>query len=393
LHYLFIFGICLFVYWMLEYLLHLRRLKRVPTRIHVNGARGKTTTTRLIASGLREAGLKVIAKTTGTIPRLILEDGQEIPIKRWGRANIKEQIRVISQSSKRGADAVVIECMALDPELQWASEHRIVKSTIGVITNVRQDHAERIGALVEDMARALKMSIPVRGKLVTSELRFIPFFRREAKKLRTELVFADPSGVKDSLMTKFPYLNFKENVAIALEVCKLLGVDEETALRGMVKAKPDPGILRFFRISRKGKTVYFVNLFAANDLESTRIIWDRLRGMKTLCTLPSVGVLNLRADRIWRCIQFSRALASDFDLYKIILVGDLIPLIKRTIYHMEKDRKRIICKNRWQGAEDLLDTVLRFPPREMVIYGFGNTLGMGLELIQFFEERGQEIWL
>ncbi|MBA7704586.1 hypothetical protein ES703_113402 [subsurface metagenome] len=134
-------------------------------------------------------------------------------------------MRVISQSSKRGANAVVIECMALDPELQWASEHRIVKSTIGVITNVRQDHTERIGPLLEDMAQALKMTIPVRGKLVTSESGFIPFFRREVKKLRTELVFADPSRVKGSLMSKFPYLNFKENVAIALEVCKLLGVD------------------------------------------------------------------------------------------------------------------------------------------------------------------------
>jgi poly-gamma-glutamate synthase PgsB/CapB len=393
LRYLFIFGISLFVYWMLEYLLHLRRLKRVPTRIHVNGARGKTTTTRLIASGLREAGLKVIAKTTGTVPRLILEDGEEIPIKRRGGANIKEQIKAVSESSKRGVDAVVIECMALDPEIQWASEHRIVKSTIGVITNVRQDHAERIGPLVEDMARALKMSIPVKGKLVTSESEFVPFFRQEADKLQTELVFADPSRVEDSIMTKFPYLSFKENVAIALEVCKVLGVDEEAALRGMIKAKPDPGILRFFRISSKGKTLYFVNLFAANDLESTRVIWDRLIGMRTLSTLPSVGVLNIRADRVWRCIQFSRALASDFYLYKIILVGDLIRLIRRAIYHLEKNRERIICKGRWQGAEDLLDTVLRFPHREMVIYGFGNTLGMGLELIRFFEERGQEVWL
>ena len=56
---------------------HRRHLRAVPVRIHVGGTRGKSTTTRLIAAGLRAGGRRVLAKTTGSQPRLILPDGSE----------------------------------------------------------------------------------------------------------------------------------------------------------------------------------------------------------------------------------------------------------------------------------------------------------------------------
>jgi hypothetical protein len=36
----------------------------IPVRIHVNGIRGKSSVTRLIAAALREAGIRTVAKTT-----------------------------------------------------------------------------------------------------------------------------------------------------------------------------------------------------------------------------------------------------------------------------------------------------------------------------------------
>ena len=45
--------------------------------IHVAGTRGKSTTVRLIAAGLRAGGHRVVAKVTGTQPRIILPDGSE----------------------------------------------------------------------------------------------------------------------------------------------------------------------------------------------------------------------------------------------------------------------------------------------------------------------------
>ena len=49
---------------------------RIPIRIHINGTRGKSSVTRLVAAGLRKGGIRTIAKTTGTYPRIILEDGR-----------------------------------------------------------------------------------------------------------------------------------------------------------------------------------------------------------------------------------------------------------------------------------------------------------------------------
>ena len=40
---------------------HRRALRQIPIRIHVAGTRGKSTTTRLIAAGLRAGGRRVVA--------------------------------------------------------------------------------------------------------------------------------------------------------------------------------------------------------------------------------------------------------------------------------------------------------------------------------------------
>ena len=41
---------------LIEFYYHNYYLKSIPIRVHVNGARGKSSVTRLIASGIRESG-------------------------------------------------------------------------------------------------------------------------------------------------------------------------------------------------------------------------------------------------------------------------------------------------------------------------------------------------
>ena len=65
-----------------ESVAHRRRLARIPTRVHVAGTRGKSSVTRLIASGLRAGDVRCAAKTTGTLARMILPDAREVPIFR-----------------------------------------------------------------------------------------------------------------------------------------------------------------------------------------------------------------------------------------------------------------------------------------------------------------------
>ena len=113
-----------------ERIRHERRLERIPIRIHVNGTRGKSSVTRLIAAALRRSGIPTLAKTTGTAPVLILPDGSEETIRRRAPANILEQMKVVERAARLDARAVVVECMALDPELQSVSETAMIRSTV-----------------------------------------------------------------------------------------------------------------------------------------------------------------------------------------------------------------------------------------------------------------------
>ena len=59
------------IFGLIENYYHQKSVNSIPLRIHVNGTRGKSSVTRLIAAGLREGKLKTFAKTTGTTPRII----------------------------------------------------------------------------------------------------------------------------------------------------------------------------------------------------------------------------------------------------------------------------------------------------------------------------------
>ena len=100
-----IIGITLSViyifYVIIERLLIRYYRKKIPLIIHVNGIRGKSTTTRLIDAGLRNCGYKVFSKTTGTIPTIINSNNQDIVIKRLGKANIANKLECLKKQPKK----------------------------------------------------------------------------------------------------------------------------------------------------------------------------------------------------------------------------------------------------------------------------------------------------
>ena len=385
----FIFSIIFLIWGIVEQVNHQKRANSIPIRIHVNGTRGKSTTTRLIAAGLREAGFKVLAKTTGTLPRLILEDGAEIPIKRRGNPNIIEQLKIFKEAAKRKADALIVECMAISPELQWVSERKMVKSTIGVITNVREDHLEDIGPGLDRVAESLKLTIPQGGALVTAEKEYFSLFKEQAEKLKTKIIQADPDDVPDRIIDKFNYMNFKENVSIALRVNKLLGVKEEIALRGMLKAKPDPGALKVCKLIKENKIIFFVDAFAVNDRRSVLLAWENVKKIFDLSNLPVMGIINSREDRVLRSIEFSRILATEIMLSKIILLGPLSKLTERALLKLKVSADKITNLGKLTDAEKVIEIALELTDNKAILVGFGNTKGAGQKLIEYFNQFGE----
>lgn len=388
-----VLALGLLILGAVENYLHTKRLKSIPIRIHVNGTRGKSTTTRLIAAGLREAGLRVVAKTTGTAARLILEDGSEVPLRRRGRASIREQLGVVYGASRRGAEALVVECMALSPEYQWVLEHRMLRSTIGVITNARADHLDQMGPTVRDVAESLARTVPEGGYLVTAERTYLDIFRREAQRNGTVLCAVDPSEVPDDEAGGFPYLAFKENLACALKVCELLGIPRDVALRGMRRARPDPGALRIFRCR---PSLYFVNALAANDMDSTLLIWRRLEESGLFAGLPVIGVVNSRLDRPLRAIELASLVAGKcggvMRLDRLVLLGHHVSLVRKVLARNGVDPKAVIRFGPGMTAEEMAERLRSLAgPRGAVIFAFGNVKGAGQALADYFERNGEAV--
>ena len=291
----------LLLYLLRENRRHEHNLAQMSLRIHVNGTRGKSGVTRLIAGGLRAGGRKVVAKTTGTAAQLILPDGSEEPLQRRGPANIRENIGLINKAVALGADTIVFECMALQPELQNFCERRLIKSHIGVITNVRADHEDVMGKGLANIAAALANTIPQNGTLVTTPAAAELL---AAHLQGTGMVVADERELPAAALEGFPYPVVPENVALALKVCNLAGVDTATALAGMRQAAPDAGNLHLCTVTLAGQKVRLIDALAANDPDSTAWLWEQYVGRGK----QAVVLLNCRPDRKLRTVQLCELL-------------------------------------------------------------------------------------
>ncbi|MET7761087.1 poly-gamma-glutamate synthase PgsB [Streptomyces sp. NPDC005355] len=319
-----VFLLCslgLLVAGVVEQRRHFENLARIPHRVLVNGIRGKSSITRLCAGALRGGGSVTVAKTTGTAARFIHPDATEEPVyRKFGIANVVEQIGIVRRAAAYRPQALVIECMAVMPALQEVNQTKLIRSTIGVLCNVREDHLAEMGPTLDDVARSLCRSMPVGGVCVTAERDRLHILREEAAARDCELIAVDPQSVTDEELRGFSWFTFKENVAIAIAVAGLLGVDRRTALRGMWEAPPDPGVLSVEKYrTPQGARLGFANVFAANDPESTLMNVRQLLGLGAIHR-PLHVLINCRPDRVERNGQMG-AIVPELDPETVFLIG------------------------------------------------------------------------
>ena len=198
--------------------------------------------------------MRVFCKTTGTDPMTINVAGVEEPLRRRGKANIKEQVGILRRAAAENAQVLVIECMALQPEYQRCAQHRILQADVGVITNVRHDHADVMGATLPEIADTLCNTVPQNGILFTADEAMAPRLQAYAEKMHSRFTLARPNGSE-------PDFDFAENIALALAVCQQLGVARQTALQGMAHYKRDPYALALYTAGNG----IFVNAVSVND--------------------------------------------------------------------------------------------------------------------------------
>lgn len=382
--------ILLLIWLAVEAMVHRRNVERITYRIHVNGTRGKSSVTRLIAAGLRASGLRTCAKTTGTLASFIFPDGTEKSIFRIGHTNIIEQVKIIRRAAQLKADVLVIECMAVQPLLQSICELKLVCSTHGVVTNARPDHLDVMGPTAQDVALALAGTMPIQGKFFTAAQQYLPTFEMAAKDRKTEMHALDEAqflAVTEEEIAKFAYAEYKDNVALALAVCTSLGVKRSVALQGMWEARPDPGALTIYSIYYHDHLFTFVNAFAANDPVSTETIWhkmhERFKDYQDQWLL-----MNCRADRKQRSAQIAEALLTWEVPHACMAVGTYVQaflgLLKKKSY---SQRVPVVNAEGWGVEKILQHVVAHSTQKKHLLVGIGNIAGIGFKMLDYFREH------
>ena len=368
---------------LLEFRYHQLVLSSIPIRIHVNGTRGKSSVTRLIAAGLRAGGKRTFAKTTGTAPRVIDSKGIDRIIHRLRRPSIGEQVRLLKYFSSENPDVVVMECMAVQPQYQWISEHQMVKSHIGVITNARPDHLDEMGPTEVDVVKSLCNSIPVGGTLVTAEDKHKDILQSVADRNQSEIFFSDESSVSEKDLNNFAYIEHPQNVAIALDVCHKMGVERDIALGGMHSVRPDLGALVVWKLLGKQGSLQFVNGMAANDPVSTLQIWKFVID-RYPTTSGTAVFFNSRDDRPLRTKQMLELTFEEIKPEYFIIRGDKIEAkVRRLLHHSPDTEVSIFSLN--ESIDSVSESILSLPD-DVLVFAIGNQVGTGQEILQKLSE-------
>lgn len=367
-----------------------RNVKKIPIRVNINGIRGKSTVTRLITGILTEAGYKTVGKTTGTEARMIywFQDEEEPIIRKPQGANIVEQLQVLQKSADLGAEALVCECMAVNPDYQKVFQFRMLEANIVLIVNVLEDHMDVLGPTLKEVAQAFAATIPYDGHLITIESPFLDYFKEVAKERNTKVIVADNSKISKEYLDKFDYMIFPDNASLALAVGEALGIEKEVCLRGMLNAHPDPGAMRIAKIGDDDLNCHFVNGFAANDPQSTLNIWEKVCEMDYNSQDPLV-IMNCRQDRVDRTEIFVSNVFPNIKTHTLVGIGEVTEPIKSAFEKGKLPNVKNYIDLENATPDEILEAIGPLM-KNRVIYGVGNIHGTGEPFIEKLLNMSQD---
>jgi len=367
----------------IEWVRHIYNVKLIPMRIIVNGTRGKSSVARLIAAGLKAGGYRVLAKTTGTKPSMVLNNLFEIPIIRFGKANIREQLSIFKKGVSEGVKAIVFENMSIRPDLQWIEEAKIVQPTVVVITNVRADHLDVMGPTVSDVAKTFINAIPRKAEVFTAEDALFPLMEGLCKRRNIRLIQSKEDNIKEREMAGFPYFEHRENVALAIKVCEHLGIERELALNEMHKCIPDSGVLRGYQLLIDKKRVLLYNALAANDPDSTYLIYERMEKSTSHLYI----LINCRSDRIDRSLQLAELIEKKMVAELYFLTGGNTTILRKKALTLGIAKERLVDLGN-KGIAKVYEELAKRVEDDSTIFAIGNIVGYGEQLVEYFKKKG-----
>jgi poly-gamma-glutamate synthase PgsB/CapB len=365
----------------------LDRLRRsIPLVIVVTGTRGKSTVVRLLASVLRESGRVVLAKSTGSQAQYVLPDGSTETVKRRGMVSILEQKKTLRKAVELGADCLVAEIMSIQPQNHAVESRDILKPNIIVLTNIRRDHTEAMGANTTDIAKVLQHAF-VEGTevfLLPESMGLIDPSEIRDMRLNLTLVPSSSSTPASDTHGASAATQFSENIDLVVAVARKMNIDDAAIARGLQKTVHDIGRFRIWRVRIKERAFFVVSGFAANDPESTSLVLDKTRRLLGGATGRITGLLSLRADRPDRTVQWIEALRSGFskEFKRLYVLGGHANVVRRKV------TDAVVLGS--QPPEEIMHVIARSVGENDVVFGFGNIAGAGEQLVAFWQREGTE---
>jgi poly-gamma-glutamate synthase PgsB/CapB len=367
--------IILLGYLVLERAVISRARSKIPLVITVTGIRGKSSVARSIGAVLRASGRRVLVKTTGTEAQVVLPDGSVEEITRRGIPSVLEQTRVLRRAARLGVDVLVAEVMSIEKANHRVESSGILRPDIVMMTAIRLDHIESMGSSLEEIAETLACDM-VSGSttyVVEEQAHLIAQGRQKSLVAvgRSTAPYETSAGVRW----------FPENDRLVVAVAQALGVSDQAVNEGLATATFDRGALGLWEYTWGGKTILLANALAANDPDSTFEILEHMRSL--LKGRRLYGLFALRWDRADRTLQWKENLGgarwSSFE--RVFLVGDVPRSIQRGI--------RNSSKLSGKQPEKIMEQAMSAMKEGDVLFGFGNTHGIGLELIEYWIKEGK----
>ena len=168
--------------------------------------------------------------------------------------------------------------------------HRKCLQMLSILTYAHTVKEVRLTFTLEEICDSLSNTIPWNGTLFTADGAFLDQLRTNGRRKNCRVELAQPdSGLPD--------FDFPENVALALAVCREIGVDRDRALEGILRYQPDPYALSLFRLPSGAA---FVNAMSVNDPQSTQLDYHRVAGRPGMVGRRLVLLINNRPDRGYR---------------------------------------------------------------------------------------------
>jgi len=155
----------------------------------------------------------------------------------------------------------------------------------------------------------------------------------------------------------------------------------------MYNAIPDAGALKRSIVNVFQKKINFFNAFAANDPQSTLMIWEKIKDEMGLRGVKII-LLNTRQDRLDRAKQLTamvgKELNDQFDY--LILIGQSAEVVEDLAVSEGVKRNKIVNLG-WTEPEAVFEAILAYTTEQSTVVAIGNMGGMGGKVADFFENR------